>query len=71
MSRELEIWTLYDHPRDYPNSYVARKFLNDKPTSEFMVSPSLASLRKYFDQKGLLCLNRDPNDDPVIVETWF
>jgi hypothetical protein len=26
MSEELFIWTVYDHPRDFPNSYVARKF---------------------------------------------
>jgi hypothetical protein len=67
----LSMWTIYDHPRDYPHSYVARRFELDKPTGDFTLSPDLEWLRAQFIARGLICLPRDAADDPVIVETWI
>lgn len=67
----FSLWTIYDHPRDYPNSYVARRFENDRPTADHMVSPDIESLREQMRQRGLALLSRDQADDPSIVETWL
>jgi hypothetical protein len=63
---EIEIWTIYKHPRDYPEKYVARKFINDKPTNQLISSITydelihiLLSLYPY-----LTCLER------VVVVWW-
>lgn len=69
--KALEIWTVYDHPKDYPHHFVARKFLYDQPTSDVAVAPDLKTLRRHFQRWGLYCLPRQPGDDPKIVETWL
>jgi len=72
MSRELVIWTIYDHPKDFPNCFVARKYLNATPTGEVIVSQKLDDIRSILSSVyGLVVLSRDENDDPVIVETWL
>lgn len=68
---ELPIWTVYDHPRDFPNVFVARLWMNDKPTGEIMLSRDLEKLRDMLQAKGLVKLMRHETDDPVIVETWL
>jgi hypothetical protein len=70
------MWTIYDHPRDYPHSFVARKFEVGAggvttATAEMIVAPDLAGIRRVLANRGLTCLARDPADDPNIVETWL
>lgn len=67
----LSIWTIYDHPRDYPDGYVARRFELDRPTRDAIVGWSLRELRSLFADLGLGRIARHPSDDPVIVETWL
>jgi hypothetical protein len=67
----LTIWTVYDHPKDYPNNYVARRFENDIPQHEFMVCPDLETIRLLMVCKGLTRIPRQEGDDPVIVEVWL
>jgi len=67
----LILWVVYDHPQDYPDSYVARKFVLDQPTEEHIVSPRLEMLRKLMMDWGLSCLPRNPEVEPQIVETWW
>jgi hypothetical protein len=73
----LDIWTVYDHPTDYPNNYVARRFTIDasggaRPTDSIIVAPDLARLRAYLAGTLFLArLDRQPLDKPDIVETWF
>jgi hypothetical protein len=70
----LQIWTVYDHPSDYPDKYVARLHVVSKsgtgPTTEMFVADTLEELRVLLPP-GLYCLPRYAADDPVIVETWF
>jgi hypothetical protein len=70
----LSMWTVYDHPKDFPHSYVARRFeVNDggpTPTGD-LVQGELSIIRKTFSDCGLVCLTRNPEDDPVIVEVWI
>ena len=74
-NKSLVMWTIYDHPRDYPDSFVARKFLiaggAPTPTSEIILSTSLDKLRAIMVGRGLSCITRSPGDDPVVVETWL
>jgi hypothetical protein len=66
----LNIWTVYDHPLDYPNSFVARRWAMNVPTADVIVSPSLDRVRASLPP-GLYRMNRNPNDDPKIVEVWI
>lgn len=73
-SRVLEIWTVYDRPKDYPDGFIARMYLIYPGFS--VASPStvtgatLAQVRAALPP-GLYCMPRNPNDDPVIVESWI
>ena len=71
----LTLWTIYDHPRDFPHCFVARKFLvaaaGPVPTEELIISADLARIRTIFASRGLSCLARDPGDEPQIVESWL
>lgn len=76
-SEVLEMWTVYDHPLDYPDGYMARCWLvraggvgGVEATNRVVRSDSLAEVRGFISP-GLHCLPRSPGDDPVILETWL
>lgn len=75
MSDAVELWTVYDHPRDYPHYFVARRFLiagnQLLTTSEIVACIQLAPLREALARRGLVPIARYSDDDPVIVESWF
>jgi hypothetical protein len=74
MSKEFSIWTVYEHPLDYPDYYVARRFEYDggtAPTDEILRSLSLDALRDELADMGLTCIQRNPEDEPHIVECWI
>lgn len=70
----LCIWTIYDHPRDYPTSFVARLSVIHGPTpvmtSKVFTGATLEAVRDQLPE-GLASLPRNPQDDPVIVECWL
>jgi hypothetical protein len=71
-AQQLSIWTVYDHPRDYPHCYVARQFRGEQPTNSILISADLEVLREVLlVDMGLTRLERDVSDDPVILETWL
>ncbi len=51
-AKTLEIWTIYDKPKDYPSCYIARKFYNNRPTTDVLISHTLEPLRARFQKKG-------------------
>jgi len=69
-SEGLSIWVIYDHPTDFPDRYVARRFQNDRPTAQFVEGATLDEVREKLPF-GLAQFPRHPQDDPKIVETWF
>lgn len=75
MTPRLCMWTIYDHPDDLPDKFVARRWeihgAMPFATDEIRSSDSLEHLRYQFAREGLLCLPRDRSDDPVVVETWL
>lgn len=72
---KLAMWTVYDHPLDFPDKFVARRFDVDadgpKPTDEVIVSKHLYIVRECMAVRGLVCLTRNEGDDLKIVETWL
>lgn len=68
-SKVLPMWTVYDNPSDYPGKFVARMSFYDRATSNVLVADTLEELRGLLPPR-LTRLERDPNDDPVIVEVW-
>lgn len=66
---EFPIWTVYNKPKDFPTKYVARKFLDNKPTNEFEVFDTLEALMDEF--KYLNWIPRFQHDDPVIKGVYI
>jgi hypothetical protein len=77
MKNVLSMWTVYDNASDYPGKFVARRFDVDassgpKPTASIIVMDDLVSLRDVLQfEMHLVCVARDPSDEPQIVETWL
>jgi hypothetical protein len=73
-SAALDIWTVYEHPRDYPQGYVMRRWsvTDDGPvmTPQVVYTATLEDMRRYVPM-GLIRLPRQPGDDPCILETWI
>jgi hypothetical protein len=72
----LAMWTVYENPKDYPGKFVARRFDVDadgpKPSASVIIMDDLDDLRDILaHQMHLVCLTRNEEDDPVIVETWL
>lgn len=68
---DLPMWVVYDHPRDWPNWYVARLFIGEAPQDSMMAAKDLDQLRGMLEREGLYRLERMQGDDPVILETWL
>jgi hypothetical protein len=70
----LTIWTIYDHPRDYPHGYVIRPWTigNKGPMvpGEAATAADLDTARTLIPD-GLYRMERAPDDDPAIIETWM
>lgn len=71
MSEGLSIWTIYDHPKDFPDQFVARLFVGEEPSNIVLVSEDIEQLRAALASNGLTVLCRSPSDDPKIVEVWL
>jgi hypothetical protein len=67
------LYTIYKHPRDFPNKYVVRMFKLDMPTPNRWNVDSLDEARAVVADllPGGVCFPRDDSDDSVIVETWM
>lgn len=74
--RALPMWTIYDHPPQFPNNYVAREWIVDgdnvpRASSRMLVCPDLEQIRAYLREHGKVQLSRNDIDDPTIIETWI
>jgi hypothetical protein len=67
--------TIYDHPADHPGHFVVRRS-TVTPTTGMVWDPSVVladtlEAARATVPDGWRRLPRQPEDDPVIVETWF
>jgi len=74
--QHLEMYTVYDHPKDYPEAFVVRRFRITKdgplPDDRFLfISIDLDTCRELMMMMQLTRVMRDADDDPVILETWL
>ena len=72
----LDMWTVYERPSDYPDSYVARRFEvhrdGVRATGSIVISDDLENLRNLLEEMGLSGpLTRSEEDESRIVETWL
>lgn len=67
----LTIWTVYDHPLDFPDYFVARRFETDRPTNDYIADKSLEIIRNWLAYKGLSVLPRSDDDEYHIIECWL
>jgi hypothetical protein len=72
---ELELWCVYDHPKDEPEHFIARKWLMVRgqmiPTRETITHQNLDALRGFLQHTGLSRFERMAADDASILETWL
>lgn len=72
----LVMWTIYDRPLDFPQGFIARKWMvSGQPavaqaTNETLTDDSLDGLRKRLPP-GLYQMPRGALDETQIVETWL
>jgi hypothetical protein len=73
----LPLWVVYDHPSDFPDCYVARRWVvgggGVVPTDAVLTAPDLDQLRdsiQAHDPNANVPLPRQVGDDPKIVEIW-
>jgi len=72
----MEIWTIYIKGlKPYPEKHIARKhvLINGKstPTLETETGRTVDEVRILMRQRGLVCVGREQDDDPVIIESWI
>lgn len=73
----LSIYVVYDQPKDFPTKVVVRRQrvgpggLKIDP-DPFIIADSVERAREllYLFVPGLACMQRHPQDEPAIVETW-
>ena len=74
LSNALLMYTVYHNPSDFPGKFVVRRhavrpgFVAAEQTA-MAVCDSLDEARQALPP-GLVSLGREPQDDPVIVESW-
>jgi hypothetical protein len=73
----MEMFVVYKRPRDYPDKFVVRRWWVGKtpghpdPDSDwFYLGETLEEVRAHVPE-WCVRLERDPNDEPQIVEVWI
>lgn len=61
---------VYKSPSDNQGKYVARVWDLNNPTHVVMVKDTAEEIRMEIPA-GMWRVERSPNDDPVILETWM
>lgn len=71
----LPMYVLYDHPKDYPDYYVVRRWKSreglEPDPQPFLWRKDLEQVHKNMARMGLVFIPRDPTDDPVIMGTYL
>lgn len=69
----MRMYVIYERPRDYPDRYVLRQWIIDgeaRPTGWFVVAETLDAVRKFVPRQCIR-FERNPSDEPQIVESWI
>lgn len=67
-------FVVYEKPLDYPGKFVLRKWEVQAnkliPVPEVVTEDSIEKLRKHIP-RGMIRMERHPQDEPQIVEIWL
>ena len=64
------VFTVYKNVRDFPGKYGVRLFDGTRPMRLITIRDTLDEARATIPE-GFYCVQKSPDDDPVIVETWL
>lgn len=69
----FSMWTVYDHPADFPNNFVAREWIIVRGPAGIVITDnviigSLERVRERLQAKGL---TRISSGHPTITKTWI
>lgn len=64
-------WVIYKNPPEYPEAFVARRYVRAKPTEGVVISLKLEKIRAKMEDMRLRRVPRNPGDDPAILEIWI
>lgn len=77
----MPCFVIFNKPKDFPNNVVVRLFvptvIDNEPVSmadsSAIVTSSVAEARRALPiaEMALMRVERDPEDDPSVVEIWF
>jgi hypothetical protein len=73
MDDALDMWVIYEHPKDYPDKFVARLWKITKvdvPTGTFFLGETQTEVEAKLPP-GLFWMPRHENDDACIIGVWF
>jgi len=65
------IWVVYDHPKDFPDHFIAKRWDGLKPTDDIVRSTDLDFIQQKMEMMGLIKLMPNEGDDPCILEMWI
>jgi hypothetical protein len=70
----IAMWTVYEKPLDHPDGFIARRFEiargSSAPTEDTLTG-ELEEIRLTLERAGMIKFDRNPADEPQIVETWI
>ncbi len=73
----MPIFTVYDHPRDFPEHFVVRMHViypGEGKSGATLCAWTFGEfewLRKALEEHGLVQTERHPDDDVAILEIWL
>ncbi len=66
------LWTVYDHPTDYPDWFVARQFLvPSHPTHRIILAKTVEEIHERLGRYGMMWWPRDESDEPQIMGCYL
>ena len=70
----MDQYAIYDHPKDYPNKFVVRKWIIEAgqiSAGELLGAVDTLEEARRLIPSGLYRINRFDQDDPVLSEVWL
>lgn len=68
------IYTIYEHPKDFPEHYVVRQWKikpNQTIPQQHHLAKSLTAAREFIPAGLVRAPGQGYESDPCIVESWF
>lgn len=69
---QVPMLVVFEHPKDYPDQYVARVFDLDEPKHIIMLKNTLVEMQREIQENtNMIFTGRNKEDDPCIVGVWI